>query len=106
MKLPILLALCFSLLGCQGSVVGDAMAGKQGLDKQDNDYCVSIGAQPGSSTYVQCRMQMTTNRQNRHAMAWNNYNRGVANMNASMAANRPVNTTCNRFGNSVNCTTY
>ena len=101
-----MLALVAALSGCQGSVVGDAIAGKEGRDKQDDQYCHSIGAKKGTNLYVQCRMQATQNRDVRHAAAWANYNQGVANMNASMATNRPVNTTCHQFGNSVNCTTY
>lgn len=101
MKTLFLIALvCLS--SCQGSVVGDALAGNEGLAKQDDAYCRSIGATPGKDIYVQCRLVATQNRQNRHASAWANYNRSVANMNA----NRPRTTNCNSFGNSVNCTTY
>lgn len=102
MKSLMLLVVLFSLASCQGSVVGDAMAGKEGLAQQDDEYCRSIGAKPGSDIYVQCRMVSTQNRQSRHASAWANYNRSVANMNA----NRPRTTNCNAYGNSVNCTTF
>lgn len=102
MKSVLLLALVCLLAGCQGSVVGDALAGREGLAKQDDQYCQSIGAKPGTDVYVQCRMASTQNRQSRHANAWANYNRSVANMNA----NRPRNTSCNAFGNTLNCTTY
>lgn len=108
---PVTIAVFLSLLlaGCQGSVVGDALAGKEGRDKQDDAYCQSIGATKGTNLYVQCRMQATQNRDVRHAAAWANYNRGVANMNAAnanMNQNRMVTTNCNRFGNSVNCTSF
>lgn len=101
------LSLGLLLVGCQGSVVGDALAGKEGRDKQDDQYCQSIGATKGTNLYVQCRMQATQNRDMRHAAAWANYNRGVANMNAAAyQPNRMVTTNCNRFGNSVNCTSF
>lgn len=100
------LVLLAALSGCQGSVVGDAIAGPEVLAKQDNDYCVSLGAQPGSDIYVQCRMQMATNRDNRHASARARASQNFANMNANMNANRMRTTNCNRFGNSINCTTY
>jgi hypothetical protein len=102
MKNIAVVALVLALSSCQGSVVGDAMAGKEGLAKQDDQYCQSIGAKPGTDVYVQCRMMAGQNRDNRHANAWANYNRSVANMNA----NRPRNTSCNAFGNTLNCTTY
>lgn len=100
------LSVCVLLAGCQGSVVGDALAGKEGRDSQDDQYCQSIGARKGTDLYVQCRMQVSQNRDMRHAAAWANYNRGIANMNAYQQQNRMVTTNCNRFGNSVNCTSF
>jgi hypothetical protein len=39
----ILALVAFVLGGCAGSIVGDALAGKEKLAQQDDAYCTSIG---------------------------------------------------------------
>lgn len=57
------------LAGCAGSPIGDAIAGPEKLAKQDDSYCQSIGAQPGSQAYMSCRLQMTQMRETKHNVA-------------------------------------
>lgn len=52
--------------GCAGSIVGDAIAGPEKLAQQDDAYCQSIGAQPGSQPYMACRMQRDQLREAHH----------------------------------------
>lgn len=88
-----------SLSGCAGSPVGDALAGPEELARQDNDYCVSIGA--AAAAYSQCRMNMTMMRQQRHQSA---FDRAAVGMAVAAAASRPAPTvTCTTFYNTTTC---
>ena len=92
------------LHGCQGSVVGDAVAGKDGLARQDDEYCVSIGAKPGTDLYAQCRMFRTEDRGRKHDRAW-------ARIRASQAMQptyQPMRTTTCRqtAAGQATCTTF
>lgn len=65
-RIMLVLPVSMALAGCAGSPVGDAIAGPEKLAQQDDSYCQSIGAQPGSPAYMNCRMQMTQMRENKH----------------------------------------
>lgn len=55
------------LSGCAGSPVGDAIAGPEKLAQQDDEYCRSIGARPGTPNYTNCRLTVSQQRDARHA---------------------------------------
>ena len=66
MRFLMILPLCVGLAGCAGSPVGDALAGPEKLAQQDDAYCASIGAQPGTPAYTDCRLRVTQMRENKH----------------------------------------
>ena len=89
MRYLIILPVCASLAGCAGSIMGDAIAGPEKLAAQDDGYCKSVGAEPGSDRYYQCRMTLTQQRESKKSA----YSSGQA--------GRSV--VCNRMGNTTIC---
>jgi hypothetical protein len=71
--------LCLALAGCAGSPAADLIAGPEKFAEQDDGYCSSLGALPGSQDYINCRLVKDQQRQQRHAGA-------LANMQAGLAA--------------------
>ena len=88
------------LSGCAGSVVGDAIRGPERLAADDDAYCQSIGARPGTDAYTSCRMHVTDARDARHGRA---LDRAAGAIQASQPSSSQ--TTCTSFGNTVNCNT-
>lgn len=66
--LPVMLGALW-LAGCQGSLVRGAIEGPEVLAQQDHGYCESIGAEYGSSDYVECRLELNRSREARHENA-------------------------------------
>lgn len=66
-----LLALLQALLlsGCAGSVIGDAIAGREAVAAREDAYCQSIGLKFGSPEYANCRLVTDGQRQQRHQAA-------------------------------------
>lgn len=89
MRYLIMLPICAALSGCAGSIMGDALAGPEKLAAQDDGYCKSLGAEPGSDRYYQCRMTLTQQRESKK----NAYSSGQG--------GGPV--VCNRMGNTTIC---
>lgn len=111
-------ALAFMLLaGCQG-VDGETYMGVPGspawfstaspntIAAYFSKRCTAYGFQPGTPEMAQCIQNEAASSR----MASAQRSAAIANANAAFqanaAANRPRYTSCNRFGNSVNCTTY
>lgn len=88
MRLLVILPICTLLSGCAGSIVGDALAGPEKLAAQDDGYCKSIGAEPGSDRYYQCRMTLTQQRESKK----NTY-----------SSSQGGSVVCNRLGNTTIC---
>jgi hypothetical protein len=63
------MALCLTLGGCAGSMVGDAIAGPEKVAARDDAYCQSIGAAKGTPQYMNCRMTLTQQRSDRASAA-------------------------------------
>jgi hypothetical protein len=77
------------------------------LDVQDDAKCQSLGAQPGTDAYVNCRVSMANVHAQEEAsrqaagMALMGFGLGMAN-----PPPRPIYTTnCQSFGSQTNCTT-
>jgi hypothetical protein len=62
----LLVTVLIPLSGCAGSIVGDALTGPEKLAQQDDAYCRSLGVQPGSQPYVQCRLTRDQLREAHH----------------------------------------
>lgn len=93
-------------IGQPGSPAWFATADKTTIAAFFVDRCTSYGFKPGTVEMAQCVQQESNGQRSRNsaqiaAAAQVNANIAVAN-----AANRPTRTTCNRFGNTVNCTTF
>lgn len=61
--------------------------------------CVSYGFEPGTPAMAQCIQNESISSRGRASARANA-------ASANMQNNQPKTTTCNRFGNTVNCTTY
>lgn len=105
MKIWILTSLCV-IAGCSGSGLG--MPGSPAWFATTppaeqaiyfRNRCVSYGFQPGTLAMAQCIQNESISSRGRGSA------RAQAAF-ANMAASQPKTTTCNRFGNTVNCTTY
>lgn len=95
MKLRVVAALAaLSLAGCQGTPIGDAVIGPEKLAQMDDQYCQSIGAKPGSSVYVQCRMGRTSQRDASHQQAFQRAGAGLSAAGASMQGGYARNVSC------------
>lgn len=105
LRVALAVASAITLVGCAGSPVGDAIAGPEALAQRDDAYCKSIGAQPGSSDYTQCRMFATQQRNAGHQAAFNRSAAASRTFLATQAAQRPVNCTSTTFGatTTTNC---
>ena len=105
MKRLVLVCALVGLAGCQGTPIGDAMIGPEKLAQMDDQYCRSIGAAPGSPSYVQCRMFKTSEREQNHRAAFARAGAGLRATGASMQnnaiANRPVTCTSTTSGTFV-----
>jgi hypothetical protein len=73
-----------ALAGCAGSIVGDAIRGPEALAQEDDRLCRSLGVEPPSKTYYNCRQAQMDRREASHA-------RGAALMatGAAIAATPP-----------------
>jgi hypothetical protein len=104
MRILLIAPLCIVLAGCSGSPLGDTLAGPEKLAQQDEAYCSSIGAAPGTPNYTQCRMNMTTRRDNSHE---GYRNRALVGMAIAAEMNRPTPpppiVTCRTWGNTTTC---
>lgn len=89
------------LAGCAGSPVGDAM-NPQGVADREDGYCQSIGAQPGSPEYINCRLQVGGQRQQAHSARI----LGAAAIAQSMQPAPARNCTSTRFGDQIRTTCY
>src|SRR5450759_779699 len=67
MRIAAVLLCAASLAACAGSPVGDALAGPEVLAQRDDAYCRSIGAVPGTESYINCRLPVSQNREVNHA---------------------------------------
>jgi hypothetical protein len=105
LRTALVVASAIALSGCVGSPVGDALAGPEVLAQRDDTYCKSIGAQPGTSDYTQCRMFATQQRNAGHQAAFNRSAAASRTFLATQAAQRPVNCTSTTFGTTTttNC---
>lgn len=101
----IIIAALLALGGCQGTPIGDAMIGKEKLAAMDDSYCRSIGAAPGSTAYMQCRVYKTSERNQNHQAAFQRAGASMAatgaNMQNNAIANRPINCTSTASGTFV-----
>ena len=65
--------------------------------------CTAYGFKPGTPEMAQCTQMEASNKRSTNATKMAN----IAAINAANAnANRIRTTNCNKFGNTVNCTTY
>jgi len=105
-------AAVISLSACQGTPVGDAMIGKEKLAQMDDEYCRSIGAKPGSTPYMQCRMFKTDQRERNHRSAYQRAAAGFAGAGQSYGnamqqnANRRVTCNSNTYGTTTTTNCY
>lgn len=104
-KIWALMALC-TVAGCSGSGLG--MPGSPAWfattpQAEQASYfrtrCVSYGFSPDTPAMAQCIQNESLSSRGRAAARSNA-------AFANMAASQPKTTTCNRFGNTVNCTTF
>ena len=102
----VILILLGAIAGCSGSGLG--MPGSPAWFATTppveqatyfRNRCVSYGFQPGTLAMAQCI-------QNESISARGRASARAQVALANMAASQPKTTTCNRFGNTVNCTTY
>jgi hypothetical protein len=103
MRLIAVFACFFALSGCSGSVIGDRLASPEKLAQQDDAYCTSVGLRFGTPEYANCRMQTTQRREDRHAAAVQSFSDTLS---SGPVDRTPQQTTCQRIGNTTNCTTY
>jgi hypothetical protein len=64
-KISVVVAVFMLLSGCaeyRARMAAQQAAAQAQIDAQDDATCRSYGAQPGSDTYVACRMNMANNR--------------------------------------------
>ncbi|WP_375453709.1 hypothetical protein [uncultured Methylobacterium sp.] len=106
-------AMCFALGGCITQAVQEKDLAEAG--PKDDAYCRSIGAQPGTPTYAQCRLTMrqemlTKQAETRARLAAIGDALGDAGDSFAAgqraAASRNVNCTSTRFGNQVQTNCY
>jgi len=75
----------------------------------DDATCRSYGARPGTDGYARCRMFKDEQRRQAFAQMGRAMQEAAAASERAQAeamANRPRQTTCNRFGSQINCTTW
>ncbi len=94
------------LVGCQGSGIGRpgspawfATTPPAEQAAYFRDKCVAYGFQVGTLPMAQCIQNESISSKDRAQAK-------IAAASASLANSGPKTTTCNRFGNTVNCTTY
>lgn len=92
-----LIGLSLLLAACQGSLVGDKLAGPQALAANDDAYCRSLGVAPGSQAYVDCRLEKERLRAAKHAVALKGISEGLKQM-GTPPPRRTVNCTTMRNG--------
>jgi hypothetical protein len=63
----LLLLMLLGLGGCEGSPVGNMIAGPEKLAQQDDAYCQSIGTRYGTPEYSNCRLVTAQQRDQRDA---------------------------------------
>jgi hypothetical protein len=68
-RMVMILGLVLTVAGCAGSPLGDAIGGADAVAAREDAYCRSIGLNPGTSEYANCRMTMNNQRQQRHQAA-------------------------------------
>lgn len=59
------LLMALGVAGCAGSPLGDSIAGPEKLAARDDAYCQSIGAAHGTPQYMNCRMVVTQQREDK-----------------------------------------
>lgn len=98
-----------ALAGCQGGGIGrpgsPAWNVTTSPEQQAAYYrkqCVNYGFKPGTVEMAQCvQMEAVSTRNRASARAAR-----MSQIMANSAPQRPVSTTCNRFGSTVNCTSF
>ena len=126
MKRHLIAAAALLLAGCSGTGVnGERYTGRQGsqawfataspqtIAAYYQQQCAAYGHKPGSPGMTQCIQESAVVGRHSADMRAASFQQGMANAAAvyqasaaASAANRPRQTTCHRFGNSVNCTTF
>lgn len=97
-------------IGAQGSPAWFATASPNTVASYFLESCKAYGFQPGTPEMAQCIQTEAGSKRQSNATrgaaiaAMNQAN--IANAQANANANRMRHTTCNRFGSTVNCTTY
>jgi hypothetical protein len=71
---------------------------------RDDEYCRSLGTQPGTDSYVQCRLF----KEQQHQQAWSNAANNYLRMQQLQQLNRPriYNCTTTYLGNQAHTTCY
>jgi hypothetical protein len=100
MKFIVLAIAALSLTGCINTAPSENQLATNA--KQ----CEGFGYKPGTDRYADCQLSLAqqTAEQNENRRA--RMNAGFRAMSMAGAASQPRQTTCNQFGNSINCTSY
>jgi hypothetical protein len=90
----VVFAIALGLAGCAGSVA-ERMISPEKVASREDEYCRSLGAEPGSSRYQDCRMTLLGHAEGRRAQAMDSLSRSADNLSNPVRQPNPT----------VNCTT-
>jgi len=102
----------FTLSGCQNGGIGRAespawymTATQEHQLAYFSKRCASYGFQPGTNEMATCIMTESRSSRGQARASMDAASQSMA-THAAASQRRTVTTNCNRFGNSVNCTSY